>query len=243
MKTTLILLSVLLTSAVCFAGSATWNLNPTSNDWNTATNWTPNTVPNGPSDIATLATSTTRHISLSDDVEVSEIVFNSGASPFRIDSVWTAVLTISGTGITNASSSMQQFVVDQKQGGTSDGLRFTNSATAGANTILIASAGETVLYGTGGAIYFEDQASADHSVIQVYGAGPNAFRAGQVNFYDNSTAGDAIISTLGAPQGIVGDLTFADAATAGNATISNGRRGSFGGIFYFLELPVLGAAK
>ena len=29
------------------AGSATWDLNPGSGDWNTATNWTPATVPNG----------------------------------------------------------------------------------------------------------------------------------------------------------------------------------------------------
>ena len=34
------------------AGSATWNLNPTSSDWNAALNWTPNTVPNGPADVA-----------------------------------------------------------------------------------------------------------------------------------------------------------------------------------------------
>jgi hypothetical protein len=35
------------------AGSATWNLDPISSDWNIAANWTPNTVPNGPDDIAT----------------------------------------------------------------------------------------------------------------------------------------------------------------------------------------------
>jgi len=29
------------------AGSSTWGLNPASGDWNTATNWTPATVPNG----------------------------------------------------------------------------------------------------------------------------------------------------------------------------------------------------
>jgi len=34
------------------AGSATWNLNPTNEDWNTAANWTPMTVPAQPSDIA-----------------------------------------------------------------------------------------------------------------------------------------------------------------------------------------------
>ena len=32
------------------AGSGTWNLNPTSNDWNDDANWTPPTVPNGPND-------------------------------------------------------------------------------------------------------------------------------------------------------------------------------------------------
>jgi len=30
-----------------YATDATWNLNPTSSDWNTAANWTPNTVPTG----------------------------------------------------------------------------------------------------------------------------------------------------------------------------------------------------
>ena len=47
---------IILTSALfldAFAGSATWNSNPVSNDWNTAANWTPATVPNGPEDIAT----------------------------------------------------------------------------------------------------------------------------------------------------------------------------------------------
>ena len=49
---TLLALFLILTSQSATAGSATWNLNPTSNDWNTAANWTPMTVPNGPSDEA-----------------------------------------------------------------------------------------------------------------------------------------------------------------------------------------------
>jgi hypothetical protein len=32
------------------AGNATWDLDPGSGDWNTATNWTPTTVPNGSAD-------------------------------------------------------------------------------------------------------------------------------------------------------------------------------------------------
>jgi len=47
-----------------YADSATWNLNPTSNDWNTAANWTPATVPDGPLDVATFAVSNTTGVSL-----------------------------------------------------------------------------------------------------------------------------------------------------------------------------------
>src|SRR5438552_7700893 len=45
------------------AGSATWNLNPTSGDWNTASNWTPATVPNGPDDTATFGVSNITFVS------------------------------------------------------------------------------------------------------------------------------------------------------------------------------------
>jgi hypothetical protein len=48
----IILLFLLSTWSGAFAGSAMWNLNPDTGDWNTANNWTPATVPNGPIDIA-----------------------------------------------------------------------------------------------------------------------------------------------------------------------------------------------
>ena len=35
-----------------YADSATWSTNPTNGDWNNPANWTPHTVPNGPSDVA-----------------------------------------------------------------------------------------------------------------------------------------------------------------------------------------------
>ena len=37
-----------------YADSATWNLHPANANWYHASNWTPATVPNGPSDVATL---------------------------------------------------------------------------------------------------------------------------------------------------------------------------------------------
>jgi len=44
---------LLLGNISAHASSATWNLNPSSDSWNTAGNWTPATVPNAFSDIAT----------------------------------------------------------------------------------------------------------------------------------------------------------------------------------------------
>src|SRR5438128_3550510 len=67
------------------AGSATWATNPTSGDWNTAANWTPNTVPNGTTDIATFgASNLTRISSQSTDIDLDSLVFNSGAPPYTI---------------------------------------------------------------------------------------------------------------------------------------------------------------
>src|SRR6266705_6667197 len=69
----------------CLAGSATWSTNPSSGDWNTAANWMPNTVPNGPGDIATFGTSNLTDLSInSTSVELDSIVFNSGATPYTI---------------------------------------------------------------------------------------------------------------------------------------------------------------
>ena len=37
-----------LVPTVTYAISAQWDLDPISGDWNTAENWTPTTIPNGP---------------------------------------------------------------------------------------------------------------------------------------------------------------------------------------------------
>jgi hypothetical protein len=68
-----------------YADSATWTMHPTSNDWNTAANWTPATVPNGPTDVATFARSNIKSLEFSAaTTEVAEIVFNPGANSFKI---------------------------------------------------------------------------------------------------------------------------------------------------------------
>lgn len=69
------------------AGSATWNLNPASGDWNTASNWMPATVPNGLADTATFDISNTTNVSLSAAVEVDGILFDTGTSACTITAI------------------------------------------------------------------------------------------------------------------------------------------------------------
>src|SRR5881397_2407016 len=96
-----ILTLLLATASSSFAGSATWKASPTTGDWNTAGNWTPATVPNGPTNTATFASSNKTGVSISALTEVNGIVFNAGASAFTITvpaSSPTFFLTISGVG-------------------------------------------------------------------------------------------------------------------------------------------------
>jgi autotransporter-associated beta strand protein len=135
--------------------SAIWSANPVSGDWNDSRNWTPNTVPNGPSDTATFNTSTITNVSLSGAVEVSGIVFGAGASQFTI--TCPQQLTLSGAGITNNSGVAQNFVAN---GGFAP-LLFTNSATAGTRTVFT---------NNHGSIEFHDKATAGTATFTTIGA-------------------------------------------------------------------------
>ncbi|HEY4281545.1 MAG TPA: hypothetical protein VGM62_00670, partial [Chthoniobacterales bacterium] len=107
----------LSTSSALYGGTATWELNPGSDAWTTATNWTPNTVPNGSADTATFDVSNVTSVSLSPtsffgfSLEVNSIVFSSNASGYTIDlnSEAFSTVTISGAGIINDSGITQTF--------------------------------------------------------------------------------------------------------------------------------------
>ena len=91
------------------ADSATWGTNPLNGDWNTAANWTPKTVPNGTSDIATFGTSNVTDVINSDViVNLDSMVFNSSASQYTITAIDNIALY--GTGIVNGSAVIQSFV-------------------------------------------------------------------------------------------------------------------------------------
>src|SRR5690349_20477391 len=143
MKTKLITFLILTSSFLlsAYGGSATWSMNPAGSDWNTAANWTPATVPNGPSDVATFATSTGKKISFSQETEIDSIVFSPGASVFTISNAPFHPVTISGAGIINNSGQLQKINSEAGSGSPSNKLAFpafpsitfTNSATAGSN--------------------------------------------------------------------------------------------------------------
>src|SRR4051794_15228430 len=101
-------LILLLSVKILYGESATWNLNPGSGDWNTATNWTPATVPNGLGDTATFGSSNITSVVDSGPTQQNGIVFDQGASVFTITCV-SQELTISGAGITNNSGIGQYF--------------------------------------------------------------------------------------------------------------------------------------
>ena len=102
---------IFLVPAAAYAISAQWDLDPISGDWNTAANWTPSGVPNGPADSATFGLSNTTNLSISEDTEVNGIIFTPAATnPYSITANPGLRLTISGMGITNNSGITQKFV-------------------------------------------------------------------------------------------------------------------------------------
>src|SRR5258708_7056573 len=101
---------------------ATWNLNGTG-DFNTAGNWTPNTVPGG---TAFFGTSNQNNISFSASTTIGGWTFNSGASAYSLTNSGL-ILDFSGAGIVinGGSAAITNFGL----------LNFNNSSTAGSTTI------------------------------------------------------------------------------------------------------------
>jgi autotransporter-associated beta strand protein len=193
----------ILAPMVAHAGSATWDLNPGSGDWNTAGNWTPATVPNGPADVATFALSNTTFVSLSANTEVDSVIFTPAATnPYNIGANSGITLTLSGTGITNNSGIAQSFFFNEETQ-----MLFTNSASAGNATIFHGDSSY--------ALQFSDRSTAGSATIQ---SGVFAL----VNFFNTSTAGNALIGSPAFGNGI----HFYDDSSAGGATLVGGEEGS-----------------
>ncbi|MGH7984031.1 MAG: autotransporter-associated beta strand repeat-containing protein [Candidatus Udaeobacter sp.] len=206
-----------------YAGSATWNTDPISNDWNTADNWTPATVPNGQEDIATFGVSNTTELQISSTVLLAGAEFTPGASAYQITIDPGIGLTFEGSqGVINNSGQMQTFVLSDIPPSTDSSLSFVNNATAG-DLVTYESAVSN--------IDFLDTSSAG-SANFVIGA-----EAGSVQFFSNASAGSATILVNGPTVSgeLGGQMNFFDSATADNATLI-ATNGVAGGGFAVIRL-------
>jgi hypothetical protein len=249
---------IFLLPAVAYADSAQWNLNPTSGDWNTAENWTPMTVPNGPGDIATFALSNTTAISISADTAVGRIIFTPGAAAFTITvnpfisgTPNDNILTLSGAGITNNSGIVQNFVTAAGTNYNYTDIVFINSASAG-NSNSFTNTGATAPFtagGVSGETSFYDASTAANGIFTNSGATYLAGYGGFANFFDSSTAANGTFNNDGGTFtgfGIGsggGASRFLETSTAANGTFTNNAAtvsGSFGGSTQFYNASTAG---
>jgi autotransporter-associated beta strand protein len=230
-----------LIAAHSFAGSATWNLNPTSGDWNTAGNWTPATVPNGSADIATFGSSSITSVSVSGPTQVAAINFTAGASAYSIAAPPGFQLNLSGQGVTNSSGITQTFLAINDFMSGNPVFFFTLGATCGSSTAFTvdggavyffnnSSADHAVFSTTGGLVEFLDASSADHGTFTTSGSSfGGATFDGAIYFDGTSTAGNGIFTNNGGTSSLFerGELRFFSNSNAGTATlILNGGTGS-----------------
>ncbi len=211
--------------SAAFAGSATWGLNPGSGDWNTATNWTPTTVPNSSADTATFAFSNTTNVSISANTEVNGITFTPAATNAYTISVATSnvfprELVISGAGITNNSGTMQNFVTLGGASFSPSAIVFTHSATAGSLTTFTNMGGKTLFF---------DTASAGNATFINHASNGSMFDSGSTEFSGSSTAANGTFINEGGFSPGVTQLLFASTTAANGTFINNG--GTFSGAF------------
>ncbi len=210
------------------AGSATWNLDPVSGDWNTATNWMPNTVPNGSNDDATFSSSNLMSVTVPVKITVNSIIFDAAASAYTITATSSRPMTISGPGISNLSGVEQHFQINPAAA-----INFTSSATIAASTVINV-LGSPDLSGLSGLLLFADSSSAGEATV--FTDPTNGVHPAGISFAGSSTAASAIITNKGIDQtaSFGGVTQFFNTSTAGESTITcegaaRARGGSNGG--------------
>ena len=198
-----------LLAATSAHAQSTWT--PVTGDFNTATNWTPATVPTG---TAFFGPASVTSLSFSAPTTLGGFTFNAGAPAysFSLPFLPATTLTFTGAGIINNSSNAPSFSL-----ASGSSFSLTNSSTAGNAIITTAaasqlnfagtsSAGTAAITNNGGVVTFGGSSSASAATIT------NSL-GGVLLFVTNSTAANATIAN-GA------SLFFSAGTTAGNATIT-----------------------
>jgi len=261
---TAIQFAAILAQSSALAGSATWNLNPATDNWFGVSNWTPATVPNDTHDTATFDVSNVTSIETHRYTNVAEMIFSSGASSFTIASSQNAHMGFRGAGIVNNSGVIQHFDATDDGADVSDAMTFYGAASAGTNTLFTthgsdtghsaglsfwqnSTAGTATVNvdgakggpnGYGAEIYFFHSTNASHANFFVNGGTASGARGGDVNFVDNSSAASAVLTANGSEVsgGLGGSIIFNNTSTAANATLiaNGGIDGGLGGNILFV---------
>ena len=200
-------------------GSATWNSDAVTNLWNDAQNWTPATVPNSETDVATFGPSNTTDITIGESSDfaglenkVAAIVFTPGANVYTLRSAagdlpnyYFDIVEFYGAGIVNNSGKIQNLIVEAAPGPDEQKpalVYFQNSAGIGDNLVIT------------------NQGSGSNVGVGAYGG---ATKFG-FNFTDTPSAGSATIVNEGGKisgtiEGGISDLLAY--STADDATFIN----------------------
>ena len=173
------------------AGSATWKLDPASSDWHDAQNWSPETVPDSPTDIATFRASNQWKPGVY-GVELSAMVFDPGATSYFM---LVGTLDFYGAGFVNNSGKPQELTFSDAE------LTFHNSASAGD------SASSVYFIDVDSNAYFLDNSTAGGAKMTIYDT--------DTYFSNHSTAGNALFTF-----GYGGGATFNTGTSAGTATFT-----------------------
>ncbi len=182
------------------AQNASWLTSPGSGDFNTATNWTPATVPTG---TAFFGFSNTTALSFSANTTISGWTFNAGASAYSFTNGQTLNFTGAGIAVNGGCASItNNFVLQFSNASTagnahitnSGGLTFFNTSTAGSAAIT---------NNSGGVVDFSPSTGPNNdgklSAGSIAGAGSYYLGARQLTFAGNnlSTTVSGAISDCG----------------------------------------------
>jgi autotransporter-associated beta strand protein len=224
------------------AGDATWKLNPISNDWNTAQNWMPETIPNSETAVATFGASSTTTVLCRESPDgyahtfVGEIVFAPGASAYTIRVtpdpdviLYPSYISFNGAGITNNSGVTQNLVAANSGGPQESGrIYFMNSASAGDNVVITNEGGASAIGDGhyGGFTAIEDSATAGNATFINEGGEVNGtIYGGFTNLlYFSSSESATFINNPGKVSGAAAGHTLIQIyapGTIGNSTFIN----------------------
>lgn len=227
------LLFLVLSARLATAQTASWNFNPGSGDWNTASNWsTVTTFPNGSGDTANFSATVSGLITISADTEVNGMHFGPTSSSYTFTVAPTGItLNLTGAGIDAGNAQAFVTATDQGYGYGFGTIAFSSNAVAGSfatftnqgSTYYNPSSNQYSLDG-GGITQFFDYADAGSATFINQGGTGNSYAAGgSTRFHDSSTANSATITNQAAQDvGAYGGVTVFDGgANAGTAQVTN----------------------